>query len=126
MDKKEKNKLYMREQRKNNKEHVLRIDTISMWKCKRKLKGDLYEVYDICKNTKECYNCNKKLIHNTRGSTKVCMDHNHITGYFRNVLCNKCNCERGKIDLKYKYVLQELKYHFKKLPNVLNNLRYLH
>jgi len=121
----ERNKLRMRELRENpeTKGIVLKRDTISMWKNKRKLKGNLEEVYDICLNTKECYICNKELIHNTRGGNKVCMDHNHITGYFRNVLCSKCNIQRGYIDRNYINVINELKFHFKPLPNVLTKLQ---
>ena len=123
-NRKEHNKKYMRKVRADPIERmrVLKNDTTSMWRCKRNLRGDLDEVYDICLNTKNCYNCNRELIHNTRGSTKVCMDHNHITGYFRHALCNKCNCERGKIDKQYINVINELKLHFKPLPNVLKVL----
>ena len=122
---KQKNKIYMRKLRKDpiKRLKTLKSDTISMWKCKRKLRGDLQEIYDICFNTKNCYNCDRELIHNTNGKNKVCMDHNHITGYFRHVLCNKCNYERGIIDKKYINVINELKFHFKPLPNVFNILK---
>ena len=121
-ERKEKNKLRMRELRSNpiTRCKTLKIDTISMWKCKRNLRGNLEEVYNICLNTKNCYNCNRELIHNTTGKNKVCMDHNHTTGYFRHVLCNKCNFERGVIDKQYRNVINELKFYFKPLPNVFN------
>lgn len=123
-EKKLKNKLRMREKRLNpeTKLQILKIDTLSNWRRKRKLRGDLEEVWNVCFNTKQCYNCNRELIHNSSGSAKVCMDHNHITGYFRHVLCNKCNTQRGYIDRKYINVINELKFHFKPLPNVLSSL----
>jgi len=121
------NREYMKERRNNpeTKDIMLKNDTINKWKNVRKLKGNLEEVYDICLNTKECYICNKELIHNTSGGNKVCMDHNHITGYFRNVLCNKCNSQRGYIDRNYINVINELKFYFKPLPNVLTTLQQL-
>ena len=38
-----------------------------------------------------CEKCNKEF---TKGNTKYrkCMDHNHTTGQYRNILCNNCNC----------------------------------
>jgi hypothetical protein len=122
--KNERDKLSMRKKRQDPewKKKVLKSDTISMWRTKRKVRGNLDLVYEICLNTTECYSCGRELVHNTTGSSKVCMDHNHITGYFRHAICNKCNCERGRIDKQYINVINELKFHFKPTPPVFNNI----
>lgn len=49
--------------------------------------GDLSEVYDIVQNCTNCQVCGKEF-----GDTcKKAMDHDHITGEFRQVLCYSCN-----------------------------------
>jgi len=52
---------------------------------------ELYEYYVNCKN---CEECNIVLIEGNSGSNKRVLDHDHDTGLFRNVLCNKCNVRR--------------------------------
>ena len=53
--------------------------------------GETYKgIYSLYMNTDNCNLCNVKFnneIHNERR----CMDHNHSTGFFRQVLCMKCN-----------------------------------
>ena len=54
---------------------------------------DEYEyIYDRWLNSESCEEpkCNKEYTK----ENKKCMDHCHITGLFRNVLCNSCNCKR--------------------------------
>lgn len=48
--------------------------------------------YERLINTKNCELCNVELTsggYNTR--TTRCVDHSHITGIFRNIVCNNCN-----------------------------------
>lgn len=69
--------------------------TIGNWK-KRGLIGNYDEIYERYINTDNCDNCNIKLCKcgdSTNNNFKV-MDHSHITGEFRNILCNSCNTER--------------------------------
>ena len=53
--------------------------------------GETYDdIFDRVQNTTNCELCNILL---TEGNCKTgrAMDHNHSTGYFRMVLCMKCN-----------------------------------
>jgi hypothetical protein len=72
---------------------------------------DYYDIYDRFYSTTKCEVCNVKL--EGKGSQKKCVDHHHLSGEFRNIICCKCNCERNKIDRKYNFVLLELHRYFK-------------
>mgnify|MGYP003679000475 CR=1 FL=1 len=107
----QKNKEYYTEYNEKNKEHIkeqrkkrYKTDTfkkscaISNWK-KRGLICDNYEeLYDKYINTLECDNCAIELVTGHYGANRRCMDHDHITGKFRNILCHYCNTQRGKDD----------------------------
>ena len=69
---------------------------INRWK-DHGLIGNYNEIYERYLNTENCDNCNVKLTINKKYNTKTtkCMDHNHITGEFRNILCHSCNIKRG-------------------------------
>tara|TARA_R110001592_G_C12537589_1_gene688420 strand:- start:39 stop:458 length:420 start_codon:yes stop_codon:yes gene_type:complete len=84
----EKQKLYRKT------EAGVKSERTSRWR-HRGLKGDIDEIYEIYKNTEECDNCRIKLIVGgiNQCNTKV-MDHSHITGEFRNILCISCNSSR--------------------------------
>jgi len=69
--------------RKNNKN-----DIINQWK-RRGLVDDYEKVWNIYINTYICDNC--KNLFNDNINFKKCMDHNHQTGKFRNILCRNCN-----------------------------------
>ena len=92
-DHKERKKLYDKqyyqtpEGKKTNK--------IAQWKCKGLIDSDNdnYEtLYNHYLNTKLCDICDVTLT-NDRYPTKTrkCMDHDHDTGIFRNILCQSCN-----------------------------------
>ena len=53
--------------------------------------GETYkDIYSFVMNTDNCNLCNVKFnneVHNERR----CMDHDHSSGFFRHVLCHKCN-----------------------------------
>tara|TARA_Y100001970_G_C13842976_1_gene655407 strand:+ start:104 stop:523 length:420 start_codon:yes stop_codon:yes gene_type:complete len=57
-------------------------------------KKEFEEVYEKYLNTEFCDLCNCQLHHGNTGSGKKTMDHDHVTGKFRNILCNHCNIKR--------------------------------
>tara|TARA_R110002072_G_scaffold286733_1_gene451847 strand:- start:43 stop:477 length:435 start_codon:yes stop_codon:yes gene_type:complete len=81
--------------REKNKEKHKKCFNICQWKntgliCETR---DEYEyIYDRWLNSERCEEpkCNKEY----SKENKKCMDHCHLTGLFRNILCNSCNCKR--------------------------------
>lgn len=71
---------------------------ISMWKTNGLKSNNYEEIYERYLNTEICDICNIKLC--TKGESTnnnfKCMDHDHSTGLFRNIICNNCNNERWK------------------------------
>ena len=62
------------------------------WKTKGLITDDYEKIYQIYINTKNCQKCNVVLTTDKRPTpTRRSMDHNHLTGEFRSILCNKCN-----------------------------------
>jgi hypothetical protein len=108
---KEYDKKYSKEWYKNNKEHKTQYNKeykqtdagkkthlISRWKQTGLICDNIEELYEHYINTFECDNCGIELVTGNYGANKRCLDHCHITGKFRNILCNTCNVERGKDD----------------------------
>ena len=61
-----------------------------LWK-KRGLNMDtFYYVYPIFLNATHCERCGVEFEDN-KGRNQKCMDHCHVTGMFRNVVCRNCN-----------------------------------
>ena len=99
-------KQYLKEWRENNKEKIkanqskrnqcrakwLKTDagkkskTLSNWR-RYGLKDNLEDVYKIYQESTECIICDKPF----KNSKDKHMNHCHETGYFLNVLCQKCN-----------------------------------
>jgi hypothetical protein len=131
----EKNKIRLLEKQKqytkNNKDKIKKYEqsqngikshVISRWK-KWDINGNLEEIYERYINTNKCDICNIVLTLDKKiTSTRKCMDHNHITGDFRNVVCHKCNMTRKKIYCNNESGHKHIYITF----NSANQLRYRH
>ena len=115
----EKNKEKIKESQKkwyqNNKEKVIETKkkykeqnpekyhkgyTISAWKIQGLIVDDEDEyesLYYLVMSTENCEGCNCKLTSGKpQTATSRCLDHCHITGKFRAVLCKACNVKQPK------------------------------
>lgn len=73
---------YKRNNRINNLKHKGMIEPDGGWEA----------FMDRVENTKNCELCDITLTVDKRMTkTTRCVDHSHITGLFRNVVCNSCN-----------------------------------
>jgi len=59
---------------------------ISSWKRQGLISDDYDKIYDRYNNTKICDLCKEDLT-----IAKKCLEHNHINGKFRNIVCSRCN-----------------------------------
>lgn len=69
--------------------HIIKKGRIKLWKKRGIINDDFNELYSKYLDTKNCELCNIEF--GGKGKNKKCLDHDHVTGLFRNVLCNNCN-----------------------------------
>ena len=77
---------------------ILKSDYLYKWKQRGLIcrEGETYDdIFDRVQNTANCELCNV-LLTSGRSKTGRCMDHDHSTGYFRQVLCRSCNVHHDK------------------------------
>ena len=92
----EERKQYMKEFRAS--EEGKRSACTTRWK-KSGVKHDNFdELYKIYVETKVCADCNVILVEGNKGNNHKCLDHDHTTGLFRDIICHKCNIHRGIAD----------------------------
>jgi hypothetical protein len=74
---------------------------IAQWKYKGVVCEDWNALYDLYVNCWKCERCECDLVEGNYGNNKRCLDHNHTTGLFRNVLCHRCNTIVGYLDAQH-------------------------
>ena len=93
---KESIKEYMKEYRKTDA--YKKSYRITNWKKSGVKCDDFNSLYDKYINCKNCEECNVELQEGNAKLNKKCLDHDHKTGLFRNIICNRCNVIRGNND----------------------------
>ena len=103
-------KEYSKEYRKRNQEKIIEYAKTDANKkskriCKWKLAGvkhpDFNELHDIWKAATNCADCDVILVESgITGVNRKCLDHDHITGLFRGIVCHACNGRRYQVDKK--------------------------
>lgn len=79
----------------NNPQTFIKNQRKSSWKVAGLNMEHFEEIYEIYISTTHCDLCKVELTEDKiRTKTTRVMDHSHITGEFRNVLCHSCNIKR--------------------------------
>ena len=82
--------------------------TIYSWKRIGVIYHNFDELYEVYIKTMNCWHCNKEFV-STRDR---CLDHNHETGAFRAIVCQKCNCKDSYIKHPNGYSKKEYKHSY--------------
>ena len=93
----EKNKERIKEYNKVYNQSAVRKKSLRIykWKFRGVIHDDFNELYEKYINTEFCELCNVELtVDKTKTKTTRCLDHDHTTGEFRNVICHSCNVKR--------------------------------
>jgi len=73
------------------------------WKKSGLIYDDYDELYDVYINTMECQHCQIEFTKKNRR----CLDHDHTTGLFRKIVCNRCNVRDSYIKYPNGYTAKE-------------------
>ena len=100
---KEKNKKYSDANKERIKEYRQteqgkKSTRITNWKQSGVICDDFNNLYEYYINCCNCEECGIRLVEGSYGANKRCLDHDHKTGKFRNIICHICNTKRGYID----------------------------
>ena len=75
-------------------ESGIKSNRISTWKSYKGMSSQDHnwdEIYITYVSTDLCDYCDVELVEGNYGSNKKCLDHHHITGEIRGILCHTCN-----------------------------------
>lgn len=90
------------------------IETARAKEVSRKKGLNLEEYYLMLKSQdNKCKICNRPERRKNRsdgGVASLCIDHNHITGRVRGLLCHDCNTALGKLDEKVEFMKSMINY----------------
>jgi hypothetical protein len=92
----EEHKMYMKEFRAS--EAGIKSARITKMKQCGIISDDYEALYEKWKETTNCEECNVELVGGNKGGNRKCIDHDHETGAFRNIICHECNLRRGRED----------------------------
>jgi len=73
------------------------------WKKSGLICDDYNALYETYIKTMECQHCQTEFTKNN----KRCLDHDHTTGLFRKIICNRCNVCDSYIKYPFGYSKQE-------------------
>ena len=79
----------------------IKSNRISNWKHSGMIEGEWNgipytydDIYELYLSTDNCDFCHRQLTYDKKtSSTTKQMDHDHETGLFRNIICNRCNSQ---------------------------------
>jgi len=83
----------------------LKCQTIRDWKKYGLIYDDYNELYEVYIKTMNCQHCNKEF----KNSKDRCMDHDHITGLFRSIVCKACNTHDSYIKYPNGYTNEDFR-----------------
>ena len=92
----EENQEKLKEQQKEHQQTASgkKSNRINSWKQSGLKCDDIPSLYEHYINCKKCEVCDVELVEGNKLPNRRCMDHDHKTGLFRNVLCHGCNVRR--------------------------------
>lgn len=81
-------------------EHKKKLLRIQNWKRNGILIHDIDKFYDMYVNTWNCQLCGIKMTEGDKRNTSTtrCLDHDHISGYWRFIVCHTCNTKQKPRD----------------------------
>ena len=75
-----------------------KLISINRWKQYGVKHNNFDDLYKIWKEATNCADCDVVFVEGNKGNNRKCLDHDHTTGLFRDIICHKCNIHRGVID----------------------------